>query len=91
MRREEKKRRVKLWLLALALAIALTWYIVNPAPGPARQLRREDDGRDGERHQAHAGGVSLRFGMNLALQSAAAHIPAADDDLPEWPEYIEFD
>lgn len=57
----------------------------------ARQLPREDDGRDGERHQAHAGGVSPQFGMNLALQTAVAHIPATDDDLPEWPEYIEFD
>lgn len=92
MRREEKKRRFKLWLLALALAIVLTWYIVNPTPGPLCRLRKEDDAQDGERSQTRVGGMSPQLGISPAILPAVAPLPAAaNDDLPESPEYIEME
>lgn len=94
MSREETKPRFKLWLLAIALAVVLTWYVINPAPGPIHLHKREDDTPDADRHQAQTQicGTSHRFGIRPALQPMAAmSSAAADEDLPDWPEYIELD
>jgi hypothetical protein len=87
MRRKQIKSRLKLWLLTFALAIVLTWYVINPDPGPLHPREREDDASNAElrRIRAEAGGTSLQHRMRPAF------IPGADEDLPEWPEYIEID
>ena len=87
MSREETQPRFKPWLLALALATILTWYILNPAPGATCQFRKESDAHDNERRQARADEVYLQFGREPAFHSVAA----ADEALPEWPKYIELD
>lgn len=94
MAKQDSKRRIKLWLLAFVLAIVLTWYSINPAPVPIRQRERKDDPPDDARRQAHAhiGGTSLWFGSRATLQFETWHAAAAaDDDMPDWPEYIELD
>src|SRR5262249_8089315 len=94
MSREETKLRFKLWLLAIALSLALTWCVIDPAPGPVRFHKRDDHTPDADRRraQAQAGGAAQRFGLRAALQpTAAPFTAAADEDLPEWPEYIELD
>lgn len=94
MSREETKPRFKLWLLALALSLALTWYVINPAPGPIRHQKRGDHKPDAARRPARAqtGGASHRIGVGPGPQIIAApSSAAADEDLPEWPEYIELD
>lgn len=94
MSKEETKREIKLWLLALALAVVLTWYVINPAPGPIRLHKRDDNTPDADRSEAQAQitGTSLRFGTKSAIHPMAALFSAvADDDLPDWPEYIELD
>ncbi len=91
---EETKPGFKLWLLALALSVALTWYVIHPAPGPIRLHKRGDHTPDADRRQAQAqsGGTSRRFGIRPALQKMSApSSAAADEDLPEWPEYLEID
>jgi hypothetical protein len=91
---EETKQRFKLWLLTLALAVVLTWYVINPAPGPIHPRARDDDASNAERRRirAEAGEISLQPGMRSTLPLTVAHAPdAVDDDLPEWPEYIELD
>ena len=91
MSREETKPRFKTWLLAFALAAVLTWYVIHPAPGPIHRLQKEDDACDRERRQAHTSGTSHLFGKRPAIRPVAARVPAAtDEDLPDWPEFIEL-
>jgi len=94
MSREENKPRFKLWLLALALSLALTWYVINPVPASARLHRRDDQAPDADRGraQAQAGGTPRLFGIGPTFQPiAASSSAAAEEDLPEWPEYLELD
>jgi len=94
MSREETKPRFKLWLMALALSVALTWYTINPAPGPVRFHKRDDRTPDPDRRRAQvqSGGATHRFGVKSGPQLIAApSSAAADEDLPEWPEYLELD
>ena len=86
MSREETKREIKLWLLALALAVALTWYVINPAPGPIHLHERDDDTPDVDQREAQTQitGTSRRFGIKPATQPMAApSFATADDDLAE--------
>jgi hypothetical protein len=103
MRNEQELSGVRLRLLAVVLALALTWYALNPAPGPIRHVRRGgDEGPDEKRRErksrapeaASAGALSLPS----ALRSSATRPPEADevdepDDLEEldWPEYLSLD
>ena len=88
---------VRLRLLALVLALALTWYAVNPAPGPVRLVKRDEGPPDEQRREAKS-----RLGMRYALMpvesdemnSAANPCPPdtqrSIDDL-EWSEVIGVD
>lgn len=90
MNREEKKDEIKGWLLALALATILTWYVIHPVPRPSTRLKLEDDLPEADRHQkwAQPGQTSRRFGMRPMPPA----IPTStDEDLPDWPDYIEVD
>lgn len=94
MSREKTKQRFKLWLLALALSLALTWYIINLAPGSIHLHKTDGHTRDADRHRAQAqiGGRSRRFEVRPAILPVVAPVlPATDDDLTDWPEFIELE
>ncbi|HYO62061.1 MAG TPA: hypothetical protein VER08_00235 [Pyrinomonadaceae bacterium] len=71
-------------LLAFVLALALTWYTLNPAPGPVRpRARRGNDEPDAERRE--------RKPAPARAPSPGFNAPTRDDDADEeldWPEYI---
>lgn len=93
MNREEKKDEIKGWLLALALATLLTWYVINPVPRPRHQTKLKDASPESDRYQEGTplGESSRRFGIRPALIPIALPSLTADEDLPEWPEYIDLD
>ncbi|HEX8073098.1 MAG TPA: hypothetical protein VF546_24335 [Pyrinomonadaceae bacterium] len=84
---------VRLRLLALVLALALTWYALNPAPGAVRPVKRAEEPPDEERRVRDG-----RAGVDIELEPARARVVvarsaarAADvsvEDL-EWPEVID--
>lgn len=101
MRNRRKKQSFRIYLLALILALALTWYSLNPAPGAAaapgrRKLNQEEEG--GQKRE-----VEPEFGRQppapgpLGLQTRKAPFilppsvegPDDDDDDFDWPEYID--
>ena len=93
MNREVTKPEIKHWLLALALFLVLTWYVMNPAPGPVRLHKREDHPPDANRHgaQAPSGGASHQIGLKAGLRRMALSSATAEEELPEWPEYLDLD
>ena len=93
MSREETKPKFKPWLLALALAAILTWYVINSVPRPRHQTKLKDDSPEADRHHKETtlGESSRRFGIRSSLIPTALSSLTADEDLPEWPEYIDLD
>jgi hypothetical protein len=93
MEREGKKGEIKGWLLALALATILTWYVINPVPRPRPQTRLKDDSPEADRHQEgiRLGESSRRFEMRPGRMPTAWPSLIADEALPEWPEYLDLD
>ena len=97
MRTEEIKQVLRLRLLALVLALALTWYAVNPAPSPVRPGGRRDEGRpEGERREATprvdggaASGVAGKV-RSGARPESTGHEDLSADEL-DWPECIDLD
>lgn len=96
MREERATSALRLRLLAVVLALALTWYAINPAPGPARRVRRDDESPDEERREVgsprEANYEQGRVGAELTESAtnlfSHAAVSDADDDL-EWPEVID--
>jgi hypothetical protein len=95
MREGQAIRMIRLRLLALVLALALTWYAVNPAPGPARRVKRDEETPDEERRVRKS---PARAGYELGPTEAnaimsASHSPSETElnieDL-EWPEVIDI-
>ena len=88
---EERFRQViKLQLLALVLALALTWYAMNPTAGSQCQAKRSEEHPDEKRREEKS---PVRIDYNLDVIEAFAMKPAVDwavqdiEDL-EWPEVI---
>ena len=86
---------IKLRLLALLLALALTWYAINPAPGPTRRDRkgREDEHPENRRDAESAPASSLgptrtRAGL-MRSANRPAHAKSEVGEL-EWPEFIDL-
>ena len=86
VRSEGLKQELRLRLLALVLALALTWYAVNPAPGPVRRGGRDEGRPEGERRGASPAGDSAAELMPAGASTCAE--AAADLD---WPEFIDVD
>lgn len=90
---------LKLRLLALVLALALTWYAINPAPAPrpVRRVKREGERPEEERINARAGGASPSYsGIEPPRRSpSSSYAPPSsledDDDALDWPEFIDLD
>jgi hypothetical protein len=80
-RAERVRQTLRLKLLALVLALALTWYALNPAPGPVRRGVREGEEPDAER----------REGRSPAARGPAPPPSREEPEELEWPEYISLD
>lgn len=95
MRGRPTTQEIRLRLLALVLALALTWYAMNPAPGPARRAVRDDEPPDEKRREADSSrGVGYRLARAGCDAPRAAPTPARSevqeiDDL-EWPDVIDL-
>jgi hypothetical protein len=80
LREDPSRQTFRLRVLALVLALALTWYSANPAQGATvRRRRPTGDGPDEKRRPARppAGG--------------RAALPTAEEDISDeldWPEYV---
>jgi hypothetical protein len=96
LQREESFRRaIRSRLLALILALALTWYALNPALAVVvRADRRETEPPDEQRHEAKttrgavvhtAQAERVTGGLCLNPSSHAEEV----DEL-EWPEVIDI-
>lgn len=88
------RRAFRLRLLALVLALLLTWYALNPAPGTVRTRGRETESPDENRCEAKN---ALRASHQLEWAEAGVRgsslIPssrAEDADELEWPEIIDI-
>lgn len=94
MREEGFRQAIRLRLLALVLALALTWYALNPAPGPARTEKRETDPHDEGRLEANIAFESnyhtARSEVGVSVRSVKRSSRAEESaDGLEWPEIID--
>ena len=96
MREHQLKQAFKLRLLTVVLALALTWYAINPAPGPVRRIKREGDQPDAKKPNSG----SRTSAAPSFLSEHGAQRSAASDALPsrseeidgrDWPEFIAID
>jgi hypothetical protein len=94
---ERFRRAIRLRLLALVLALALTWYALNPAPGPMHMGRtdgRETEPPDENRREAES---ALRASLRAECikdgvgGSSVVNPISCTDEVGEleWPEIID--
>jgi hypothetical protein len=94
MSEERLKQAIRLRLLALVLALALTWYVTNPAPAPVRWVKRDEETPDEERRVTNSpAGAGYRIELTgtdamMPTVSSSASAPEADIEDLEWPEVI---
>ena len=96
MREHQLKQAFKLRLLTVVLALALTWYAINPAPGPVRRIKPEDDQPDARkpdsRSRTSAAPLFLdEHGAQRLAASDALPTPSEEIDDRDWPEFIAID
>lgn len=86
------RQGIRLRLLALVLALALTWYVLNPAPVSVRTEKRATEPPD-EQHRDVKLPTMPRYGSfgteAVVIELASPHEVENIDEL-EWPEVIEF-
>jgi hypothetical protein len=86
----QTKRTLRLRLLAFVLALALTWYSLNPVPGPHSRRKQEDEPPDEKKRRLEP--HSLAVTLSAALRSdevTVEHLQLSDEDDFEWPEFID--
>lgn len=92
---ERTKRSLRMWLLALVLALALAWFVINPAPGSVLREQKADPPDTGRhQHQAEAEVAPLSssdYPLRQRAISLIAPVHAAGDESFDWPEFIELD
>jgi len=91
MTKERFRQVINLQLLALVLALALTWYAMNPTARSQCPAKRSEEHPDEKRREEKS---PMRIGYNLDVIEAFAMKQAVDpaavkdiEDL-EWPEVI---
>jgi hypothetical protein len=94
MREETFRRAIRLRMLALVLALALTWYAINPAPGSPTPIRRDEGQPDEKRREARSlSGVNFDpvWTRTDASESPSDPFSSAFENLDdlEWPEVID--
>ena len=97
-RDERVRQALRLKLLALVLALALTWYALNPAPGPVRRHVRGGGEPDAKRREGKSPGVCppspvLWPEPSMFGSDTPASVSPSRDEPEEldWPEYISLD
>lgn len=93
MREERFRQAIRLRLLAFVLALALTWYAMNPAPGPVYRGTRDEGQPDENRREVkptfganyHPAGMEAGLGGSPVNSQACADGPGE----LEWPEFID--
>lgn len=93
MRGWPTSQAIRLRLLALVLALALTWYAMNPAPGPVRRVKRDEEQPDEERREADSPQGIGHWSAQTAFDAprtvpAPAEPGLRDVDELEWPDVI---
>jgi hypothetical protein len=94
MREERIIRVIRLQLLAFVLALALTWYASNPAPGSMTRGKRDEGQPDEKRREAKSpSGLNCEPVWTEGNVTESALDPFSSaveniDDL-EWPEVID--
>jgi hypothetical protein len=86
----QTKQTLRLRLLAFVLALALTWYSLNPVPGPLVHRKQEDVPPDEKKRQLEP--RSLAATLSAALRPdgvTAEHLQLSDEDDFDWPEFID--
>ena len=96
MREESFRQAIRLRLLALVLALALTWYVLNPVlPGASERVKRDKELPDEKCREAKSrvgGSYGLELTQSRAMKSATKPFSSGvEDDTAdlEWPEVIE--
>lgn len=94
MREEGFRQAIRLRLLALVLALALTWFALNPAPGSVTKIKRDEAPPDEKRRQARSQtGVNCDPGWTETRAPESAldsfSFTGANIDNLEWPEVID--
>lgn len=77
-------------MLASVLALALVWYSLNPAPGPAVRKKREAEPPDVKKRNAEPRRTLAT--LPTALRPAGEVVetlPVTIEDDFEWPELID--
>jgi hypothetical protein len=91
---ERFRQEIRLRLLALVLALALTWYALNPAPGPVRTDRRETEPPDENRCEAKSAFPASRHKewMEARVRESSVNLSTCTDEVGEleWPEIIDI-
>lgn len=87
------KHSFKLRLLAFVLALALVWYILNPAPRPITRIKREVEPPDEKKREAEpqlqrAAILPLAVGT-LGAGFVDHPLPHQDEDDFDWPDLID--
>lgn len=92
MNREVKQPKCRIWLLALVLAFALTWYTLYPVPGGMQSSQRKNAPPDAKRRQTRTPnpGAGLHGSKERACQSAMDQEPSFEE-FTDWPEYLDLD
>ena len=88
---EQAIQRIRLQLLALVLAIALTWYAINPAPGAMAGIN-QDEGLPDEKRREEKPPSRMRYdfgGKGASMMGLAAEPVVEDVEDLEWPELID--
>jgi hypothetical protein len=93
MRSERTEQTLKLQLLAFVLAIALLWYILNPAPRPIARIKREEEPPDEKKREAEPqllrAAISPVFFGPPKVGLGYISSPNKDEDDFDWPDLID--
>lgn len=84
---------IRLRLLALVLALALTWYAMNPAPTPVRRVKGNGEPPGEKRREAQPPVIASHDLTEAGLTKSSASLFPSDverntEEL-DWPELID--
>jgi hypothetical protein len=82
MRERQAGEIIKLHMLALVLALVLTWYALNPAPGSMQRLERDEETPEEKRREKKSSPSMSLESMSLesmSLESMSPELRGSDD------------
>jgi hypothetical protein len=72
------------------IALALTWYTLNPVPATLQLSKREDNPPDTKQRQNQPAGDLYAVRVAPAFSPADANRSSFDEPF-DWPEYLDLD